>query len=197
MSIYHKHHIVPKHMGGTDDPSNLIELTITEHAEAHLRLWEEHGIEYDRIAYLSLSKMIDRAEAIRQVQSETMKKQWSDPEYRKHHGERLRKFNIKRYQDPEERKRTSEATKLAKSTPEVRKRISEAAKKRYQDPEARKRTSEAAKLAKSTPEARKRMSEASKKVWSDPEARKRQSEATKRGIAAAKARRAAATTQES
>ena len=33
----HKHHIIPRHMGGTDDPSNLIELTIEEHAEAHRR----------------------------------------------------------------------------------------------------------------------------------------------------------------
>ena len=24
----HKHHIVPKHMGGSDNPENLIELTI-------------------------------------------------------------------------------------------------------------------------------------------------------------------------
>ena len=40
MNIYHKHHIIPKHMGGTDDPSNLIELTIEEHAEAHRKLFE-------------------------------------------------------------------------------------------------------------------------------------------------------------
>ena len=42
-TIYHVHHIVPRHMGGTDDPSNLIKLTIEEHAEAHKKLWEKHG----------------------------------------------------------------------------------------------------------------------------------------------------------
>jgi len=29
-------------MGGTDDPSNLIELTVEEHAEAHRELWEQY-----------------------------------------------------------------------------------------------------------------------------------------------------------
>ena len=33
--VYHKHHIIPKHIGGTDDPSNLVDLTIEEHAEAN------------------------------------------------------------------------------------------------------------------------------------------------------------------
>ena len=28
MTIKHKHHIIPRHMGGTDDPINLVELTI-------------------------------------------------------------------------------------------------------------------------------------------------------------------------
>ena len=45
MTIYHVHHIIPKHMGGTDDPSNLTQLTIEEHAEAHRILYEEHGNE--------------------------------------------------------------------------------------------------------------------------------------------------------
>ena len=35
MSIYHKHHIIPKHMGGTDDPSNLI--TVTEEAAKRMK----------------------------------------------------------------------------------------------------------------------------------------------------------------
>tara|TARA_Y100000310_G_C20129437_1_gene555170 strand:+ start:33 stop:503 length:471 start_codon:yes stop_codon:yes gene_type:complete len=31
----HKHHIVPRYAGGTNDPSNLVELTIVEHANIH------------------------------------------------------------------------------------------------------------------------------------------------------------------
>ena len=42
----HKHHIIPKHMGGTNDPSNLIELTVEEHAEAHKLLWEQYGLNH-------------------------------------------------------------------------------------------------------------------------------------------------------
>lgn len=53
--IKHKHHIIPKHMGGTDSPENLIELTVAEHAAAHLRLYEEHGKKEDLCAYYMLS----------------------------------------------------------------------------------------------------------------------------------------------
>lgn len=51
----HKHHIIPKHMGGTDDPNNLIELTIEEHAQAHFNLWEKFGCIEDKIAWECLS----------------------------------------------------------------------------------------------------------------------------------------------
>lgn len=66
--ITHKHHIIPKHMGGSDDPSNLIELSIEEHAEAHKKLYEEHGKWQDKIAWQTLSGQITHAEAIKQAQ---------------------------------------------------------------------------------------------------------------------------------
>jgi len=62
--IYHNHHIIPKHMGGTDDPSNLIKLTVEEHAGAHKLLWEKDGRWQDEIAWKALSGQISSAEAI-------------------------------------------------------------------------------------------------------------------------------------
>ena len=67
--IYHKHHIIPRHVGGTDDSSNLIQLTIEEHAEAHRKLYEEHGRWQDRVAWLTLSGQMSCAEAIKTAQS--------------------------------------------------------------------------------------------------------------------------------
>ena len=52
--IYHNHHIIPRHAGGTDAPDNLVKLTVQEHAEAHKKLWEEHGRLEDRAAWLGL-----------------------------------------------------------------------------------------------------------------------------------------------
>jgi hypothetical protein len=62
MPIYHKHHIIPKHMGGTDDPSNLVSVTVEEHANLHKQLWEDLGHWQDRIAWLALSGQIKTSE---------------------------------------------------------------------------------------------------------------------------------------
>ena len=62
--ITHKHHIIPKHVGGTDDPSNIIVLTIEEHAEAHRVLYEKYGRTEDRLAWLGLSGQIGKDEIL-------------------------------------------------------------------------------------------------------------------------------------
>lgn len=54
-TIYHIHHIIPKHMGGTDEPSNLVRLSIEEHAQAHLELYEKYGRPQDLWAYKGLT----------------------------------------------------------------------------------------------------------------------------------------------
>lgn len=68
MTIYHKHHIIPKHIGGSNDPSNLVLLTIEEHAETHRILYEEHGRWQDYIAWKSLSKQMSSSEATKLAQ---------------------------------------------------------------------------------------------------------------------------------
>lgn len=70
----HLHHIIPKHQGGTDDTSNLIELSIEEHAEAHRRLYEQYGHWEDFIAWQGLSGMMGKEEIIQAIQKEAGKK---------------------------------------------------------------------------------------------------------------------------
>jgi hypothetical protein len=69
----HIHHIIPKHMGGTDSPENLIELSVEEHAEAHRLLFEKYGLWEDEIAWKGLAGIIGKEEIIRRVQSEAAK----------------------------------------------------------------------------------------------------------------------------
>jgi len=47
----HKHHIIPKHRGGTDDPTNLVEVTPTQHAMFHYCEWKLWGDHKDFCAY--------------------------------------------------------------------------------------------------------------------------------------------------
>ena len=67
MTIYHSHHSLPNHLGGTDDPSNLVRLTIEEHAEAHKMLYEQHGLEEDRLAWLGLAGIVSKKEHVQQM----------------------------------------------------------------------------------------------------------------------------------
>lgn len=63
-TIRHKHHILPRHAGGTDDPSNIIEVSVQEHAELHFSLYLQHGRWQDWCAAYFLSGQTDIAEVI-------------------------------------------------------------------------------------------------------------------------------------
>jgi len=65
--LLHKHHIVPKHAGGTNDLSNIVLLTVEEHAEAHRKLFEMYGRWQDEVAWKGLSGRITREEVQREA----------------------------------------------------------------------------------------------------------------------------------
>ena len=65
--IKHKHHILPRHAGGTDNPSNIVLLSVEEHAEAHKKLYDQHGRKEDRWAWLGLSGQIGKDELLREI----------------------------------------------------------------------------------------------------------------------------------
>ena len=53
-------------MGGSNDPSNLIEMTIEEHAEAHRTLFEQNGRWQDFIAWQGLLGRMTKEEMVRE-----------------------------------------------------------------------------------------------------------------------------------
>ena len=70
----HRHHIIPKHMGGTDDDDNIIYLTPKEHAQAHLLLYEKYGKTQDYVAAQCCLGLMTESEAKRKLMSEGGKK---------------------------------------------------------------------------------------------------------------------------
>jgi hypothetical protein len=64
MKILHRHHIIPKHAGGTDEEENLVLLTIEEHAEAHRLLFEEYGRPEDYLAWKGLAGCVGKDDII-------------------------------------------------------------------------------------------------------------------------------------
>ena len=101
-NMLHKHHIIPKYMGGTDDPSNLIELTVEQHAEAHRLLYEQHGRWQDYVAWQGLAKLDANFDAAKQAIIEGGKKgsaksnlRWKDPIEKEKHQKRMKAWREK------------------------------------------------------------------------------------------------------
>ena len=79
-------------MGGTDDPSNLIEVTVEEHIEIHRKLYEQHGKWQDYCAWQALSGRIGQEEILRMKQGMANKGRKRTPEQK----ERIRLAALKR-----------------------------------------------------------------------------------------------------
>jgi hypothetical protein len=70
----HKHHITPKYRGGADDSSNLVEVTVTQHAMFHYCNWRLWGEKYDWLAWRGLTGEIGKEELVRQARIEGLRK---------------------------------------------------------------------------------------------------------------------------
>ena len=62
----HKHHIIPKHRGGTNDPPNLVEISLTQHAMFHYCEWKLHGKRADYVAWKRLVGNLKDEELVHQ-----------------------------------------------------------------------------------------------------------------------------------
>lgn len=73
--VLEKHHIVPRHAGGTDEPSNIINLSIKDHIFAHWLLWQLFDSVGDKRAYeFRVSIPAERAELQRKFIMENVAK---------------------------------------------------------------------------------------------------------------------------
>lgn len=80
----HKHHIMPRHLGGTDNPENLVEVSVEEHAEIHRCLWVYGGRWQDKTAWWVLSGQVGKDEIMREIRRQNGKLVGSRPKSKKH-----------------------------------------------------------------------------------------------------------------
>ena len=162
MTIYHYHHIVPKHMGGTNDPSNLVQLTIEEHAEAHRKLYEQYGKLEDKLAWKGLSGMIGKEEIIKELQRENGRRNGS-----KSNNSAWLKGRPKS-QDTKDK--IAETLRGRKQSQETKDKRAAAHRGRKNTEETKEKMSQAAKGRKISPEQKAKMSAARKKWWAEKKA---------------------------
>jgi general stress protein YciG len=70
----HKHHIIPRYMGGVDTPENIVEVTVTQHAMFHFCNYQLWSNQEDIIAWRALSGLITADEVALEAQSLGAKK---------------------------------------------------------------------------------------------------------------------------
>jgi molecular chaperone DnaK (HSP70) len=160
-------------MGGSDDPSNLIELTVEEHAEAHRKLWEEYGNIKDYCAWKGLEGTIGKEEIVKllmdptgRIHTEETKQKISQShkgksKHTEESKEKLRQFRTGMKLSEEHKAKISKS--LEGNTYMVGKKLSEDTKKKISKSlEGNKRWSSNPNVSK---EERKRRSEATKERW--------------------------------
>lgn len=170
-----RHHIIPKSLGGSDDPSNIVELTAREHFICHWLLSKMlEGKNRERMIY-ALRLMCKRKLHNRHVTSrvyENTKEQHAAAMSKRHKGkkltneqrEALNKANVGRKWTPHQHAVMSEKLKGRTFSEEAKVKMSMAAKNRKRAPHSEE-TKQKIALSNSKPlsdERKKKISEAHK-----------------------------------
>jgi len=109
--LKHKHHIIPRYRGGSDDPSNLVEVSVVQHAMWHFCNYQLWGEPEDRLAWRGLSGAIGKEEILKERMiigshkaGKKAKEKYNNPDYRRKNAEhlnRVRIFGIEASRSPE------------------------------------------------------------------------------------------------
>ena len=138
-------------------------------AEHRRKLSESAKKRWQDPEYRKEMAKVEMSESARAAMSERMKNIWADPEYKKAH------IGIKSSEEKKRKisKKTKERWANSEYKARVAKKIGKAAKEVWERPGYREKMSTLAKERLDDPACRKRMSENSKKNWQDPEYRER------------------------
>jgi hypothetical protein len=165
-------------MGGTDDPSNLVELTVEEHAEAHKILWEKYGKLEDYVAWKALCGNIDTVEAERKFLAAEGYRRFLKTDEGKHWIQKnmvgrdktisikaMQKANTGRSKTDAEKKKNADAHTGKKHSRETIEKLSSIAKNR--STEHRQKIAKANTGKKRSQESIQRITEANRRRWAN------------------------------
>lgn len=69
-AYFEKHHILPKSLGGGDEKSNIIRLTMEDHIHAHILLAKMHGGKLWAALFFMTKKTVGRTRSLRRIPSQ-------------------------------------------------------------------------------------------------------------------------------
>ena len=129
-------------MGGTDDPENLIEVTVEEHAKLHKELYKKYGYKEDKVAWLALSKQIGHEEIWLERSSMGGEKNRGVPKSQEHK-DKISESLVGKKQNSDTRKKISNSMRgntnsINHSSTKYKRKQSETMKKAWQKRKANK-----------------------------------------------------------
>lgn len=182
---HEKHHVLPRSLGGSDEPDNLLALTLRDHLFAHAMLAKMHGGPmWHAFNFMVASRNIktSRDKYVAKMHGEAIRQSYrNNPEK----VEAVRRRQNELMQDPKRREHLSKQLSSYFSNPAARERVSRLVTKTMSDParraeifpeERRKKTSELMRQRHQLPGMREKGSTRSKAYWGQQDSKDAQAQ---------------------